>query len=230
MKVALCLSGQARFLSECFYESMKPNILDVYHPDVFIHTWDTLNMSGKFFINGGNHVMGKEIPENLMQVMLELYKPTRYLIQSQKVFESGKWSGRLMPGIKSDHLLSMFYSIKQSNDLKQKYEQENNFTYDWVIRIRFDMALPSGPLTLEELDSNYLWVATGCFDRTNGYLDSFGYSNSANMDIYAQTYDNVIPIIENNPKMGICGEYVLRKHLDSKNIKVREIGTHKAYR
>ena len=35
MKIALCLSGQARFLEACYYESMKPNIIDDLNPDVF---------------------------------------------------------------------------------------------------------------------------------------------------------------------------------------------------
>ena len=35
MKIALCLSGQARFLEACYYESMKPNIIDDLNPDVY---------------------------------------------------------------------------------------------------------------------------------------------------------------------------------------------------
>lgn len=230
MRVALCLSGQARFLEVCYNESMKPNLLDPLKPDVFIHTWDVSDKIGQSFINGGNHVMGDPITEDLMDKMLDLYKPTKYLIEPQKSFEAGKWSSRLMPGIKSDHLYSMFYSIKQSNELKKQVELEQGFKYDWVIRIRFDMAIPSGPLNLHSLSNDKLWVATGCFDRVNGYLDSFGYSNSNTMDIYSNTYNHIDEIVEGNPTMGICGEYILRKHLDSNKIQVSETGTHKAYR
>jgi len=230
MKVALCLSGQARFLETCYYESMKPYILDVFNPDVFIHTWDTSNMVGKYFTNGNDWIMGDKIPENLMETMITLYKPTCYTIEPQIPFESNKWSERLMPSIKSNHLYSMFYSIYKSNELKKQYEQKNNFIYDWVIRIRFDMALPSGPLSLNELDNNFLWVATGCFDNNNGYLDSLGYSNSRIMDIYSNTFNYIDNIIDTNPTMGVCGEYVLRKHIDNNQIQVSKIGTHKAYR
>jgi len=230
MRVALCLSGQARFLEACYTESMKPHILDALNPDVFIHTWDVSDKVGQPFINGSDHAMGGPITENLMEQMLTLYKPTKHVIEPQVVFEAGKWSGRVMPGIKSDHMYSMFYSVQQSNLLKKLYEQENNFKYDWVIRIRFDMALPSGPLPLESLDNNKLWVATGCFDNVNGYLDSFGYSSSDVMDTYADTFNHIDDITNNNPDMRICGEYVLRKHLDQNNISVSEIGTHSAYR
>jgi hypothetical protein len=230
MKVALCLSGQARFLEACYFESMKPYILDVHKPDVFIHTWDVSDKIGQFFTNGSDHAMGGPITENLMDQMLTLYKPTKHIIAKQVLFESNKWVDRVMPTIKSDHMYSMFYSIQQSNNLKKLYEQENNFKYDWVIRIRFDMALPSGPLPLENLDNSKLWGATGCFDSTNGYLDSFGYSNSNIMDIYADTFNHIDTIVDNNPHMGICGEYVLRKFIDQNGISVSEIGTHKAYR
>jgi len=230
MRVALCLSGQARFLETCYYESMKPNIIDDLNPDVFIHTWDTSDMVDQHFINGNGWVMGDKISHDLMETMVSLYKPKKHVIEPQKYFEQNKWSNRLMPSIKSDHMYSMFYSINESNKLKKQYEEENNFIYDWVIRIRFDMAIPSGPLNLSSLTNDHLWVATGCFDNRGGYLDSLGYSSSQIMDIYSDTFNHVDKIADENPTMGICGEYILRKHIDKNNIPVMENGTHKAYR
>ena len=230
MKVALCLSGQARFLETCYYESMKPNIIDDLNPDVFIHTWDTSIMVDQHFINGTEGVMGDKIPYDLMETMISLYKPKKHIIEPQKYFEQNKWSDRLMPSIKSDHMYSMFYSINESNKLKKQYEDENNFIYDWVIRIRFDMAIPSGPLNLNNLTNDHLWVAEGCFNNRDGYLDSLGYSNSQIMDIYSDTFNHIDDIANENPNMGICGEYVLRKHIDKNNISVMENGTHKVYR
>lgn len=230
MRVALCLSGQARFFERCYYESMKPNILDDLDPDVFIHTWDTSKMVDQHFVNGNGFAMGDTIPANLMESVINLYKPKKYIIEPQKDFEQNKWSSRLMPSIKSDHMYSMFYSINQSNKLKKQHEDENNFLYDWVIRIRFDMTSPSGPLNLKELDSDRLWVASGCFDNRNGYLDSLGYSSSKIMDVYSDTFRHIDSIADSNPGMGICGEYILRKHIDGNNIEVSENGTHMCYR
>jgi len=230
MKVALCLSGQPRFLETCYNNSMKPYILDAFSPDVFIHTWETSNMVGDHFINGYGDKMGEPISEDLTERMLTLYQPTKYIIEPQIQFDSSKWGGRLMTSIKSDHLQSMFCSIYKSNELKKRHEQENNFVYDWVIRIRFDMAIPSGPLRLTELDNTHLWVATGCFDSQNGYLDSVGYSSSKIIDIYSDTFNHLDSIADQNPDMGICGEYILRKHIDSNGIQVSETGTHMCYR
>ena len=80
------------------------------------------------------------------------------------------------------------------------------------------------------MDNNHLWVATGCFDNANGYLDSLVYSSSQIMDTYSDTFNHIDYIIDNNPNMGICGEYVLRKHIDKNNISVMEIGNHRVYR
>jgi hypothetical protein len=33
----------------------------------------------------------------------------------------------------------MYYSIYKSNELKKQYEIENNFKYDYVIRLRMDV-------------------------------------------------------------------------------------------
>lgn len=230
MKVALCLSGQPRFLETCYYSSMKPYILDPFSPDVFIHTWETSNMVGQYFINGYGDNMGAPITEDLGERITTLYQPAKCIIEPQIQFDSSKWSGRLMTSIKSDHLQSMFCSVYKSNELKKRHEQENNFKYDWVIRIRFDMAIPSGPLQLGELDNNQLWVATGCFDNNNGYLDSVGYSSSKIMDIYSDTFNHLDNIADQNPGMGICGEYILRKHIEGNSIPVSETGTHMCYR
>ena len=46
MKIALCLSGQPRYLDEGFYY-LYENILKKYSVDVFIHTWWDNEMKNK---------------------------------------------------------------------------------------------------------------------------------------------------------------------------------------
>ena len=40
MKIALCLSGQARFVEQCYNEVLYPYVLEGNNIDIFIHTWD----------------------------------------------------------------------------------------------------------------------------------------------------------------------------------------------
>ena len=40
MRIALCLSGQARFVEQGYREVIYPYILQNNSIDIFIHTWD----------------------------------------------------------------------------------------------------------------------------------------------------------------------------------------------
>ena len=232
MRVALCLSGQARSVEQTYWTSIKPNILDLGNVDVFIHTW-ALDESqiGKQFLAAGVHPVGEPLEANLIEKTLELYNPVKSFVEPQREFPVIPQEPRHMPGFRSELVYSMFYSIYQSNLLKVQYEQEMGITYDWVIRSRFDITTPSGPLPLVTLDSSNLYIPTGGFDTINGYLDSLAYSNSHNMNTYSDTFSYLDTIL-NIPDIRLCGEYILRHHLDtnSNRINVQEIGTHKLLR
>lgn len=232
MKIALCLSGQARCVKQTYWASIKPNILDLGNVDVFIHTW-TLDESqiGKHFLAAGVHPVGEPIEADLIEKTLQLYNPAKFITEPQREFPAMPYEPRHMPGFRSELVYSMFYSIYRSNLLKVEYEQEMGITYDWVIRSRFDIATPSGPLLLSKLDNANLYIPTGGFDTIGGYLDSLAYSNSYNMDIYSDTFNHLGTILS-IPDIRLCGEYILRHHLDTSNkkINVQEIGTHKLIR
>lgn len=228
MKIALCLSGQLRFLQQGYAENIFPFILQGNDIDVFIHTWAIDDeQDGKSYINGGGFAMGSPVNKSYMLDALNLYRPVKYLIQQQIPFENGKYPERTMPGIKSHNLFSMFYSIYKSNQLKTEYEKENNFTYDIVIRCRFDIKLDKKiDLTV---DMSKIYLPFNCFDTSNGYVDSVGYSSSNNMDIYSATFNNIDTIMTNYD-IGFCGEYILRKQLDSNNLQINNTFWHSLYR
>lgn len=227
-KIALCLSGQLRFIHQSYNEIIYPFVLDGNDIDVFIHTWmidDEQNR--KPYINGGGNIMGNPVDKNFMLDIFNLYNPIKCLIQKQVPFEYGKYSERTMPGIRSDYMYSMFYSIYKSNQLKIEYERENNFKYDFVIRSRFDVKLNTKINLTVSPDKMYL--PNGCFDQTNGYVDCFGYSNSEFMDIYCDTFNHIDRIMDTYP-IGLCGEYILRKQLDEHNIPIEQNYWHSLYR
>jgi len=232
MKIALCLSGQARSVEQTYWSSIKPNILDLGNVDVFIHTW-ALDKSqiGKYFLAAGVHHVGEPLEADLIEKTLEVYNPTKSLVEPQQDFLTIPHEPRHMPGFRSELVYSMFYSIYQSNLLKVQHEQEMGIVYDWVIRSRFDISTPSGPLLLSTLDNSNLYIPTGGFDTVNGYLDSLAYSNSNNMNKYSDIFNHLDTLLA-TPDRRLCGEYILRYYLDSgsANINVQEIGTHKLIR
>lgn len=230
MRIALCLSGQLRFVEQCYYESIRPNILSLVNVDVFIHTWNiSPEQIGSPFLNGGGHPIGDPVKQTILEDTKALYSPIKMVVEPQIQFPQDLWADRLMPGIRSDHMLSMFYSIHYANRLKKLHEESNRFKYDWVIRTRFDVATPSGQLQIPQLDNTNMYIPHGGFDTSSGYLDSLAYSNSDNMDTYSDTFKNVHNILDNSD-IRVCGEYVLRKHIDKNKIGVVEVGTHKLYR
>ena len=77
----------------------------------------------------------------------------------------------------------------KSSQLKQMYEKNHNFKYDCVIKSRFDVAL------LDELDVmnqnlNYINSPDVC-GNPNVISDWFNFSNSDNMDVYLDVYNNM---------------------------------------
>jgi hypothetical protein len=178
-------------------------------------------------VNGSGFSMGPPVSKSTMLDIINLYNPIKFLIEKQIPFEYGKYIEKNMPGIRSDHLFSMFYSIYKSNQLKKEYEKSNQFEYDFVIRSRFDVKLNS-PINFN-IDNSKIHLPSGCFDSQNGYVDCFAYSNSKYMDIYSETFKYIDEIM-NTSNIRFCGEYILRHHLDSNDIPVDETYWHSLYR
>jgi len=80
--------------------------------DVFFHTWND--------------------PKKESEV-LDLYKPKKYSIQP--AFPPPPQSNMGSFG-------NMLYSIMMANEMKKRYEIENDFRYDLVIKTRFDLVFP----------------------------------------------------------------------------------------
>jgi len=126
MKIALCLSGQARSV-EAGYQFHKKNILDGNDVTVFFHTWAT--------------------EENLYAKALELYKPANWALEQPLNVDLSKYTRTPPPSpnwkVKDGRMstYAQLYAIERCNSMKCIYEQENEITFDWVIRSRFDFAI-----------------------------------------------------------------------------------------
>ena len=227
MRVALCLSGQPRFLERAYEEVIKPYILDAGNVDTFIHTWEVDSTQvGSPFINGGGHVMGSPVESDIIHKVLELYQPKAFSTEPQIQFEYGKYSDRTLPGIRSDFLYSQFYSVWASNQVRKQYQSNNDVHYDWVIRSRFDVQL-NAKLNFS-MDNSNLYVPAGCFSP-EGYVDCFAMSSPSNMDVYCEFYNNIDDIMSTT-SIGLCGELILRQHLDRSNIQTIPTMWHSLYR
>jgi len=226
-KIALCISGQPRFVEEGYEKVLKPFVLDGNDVDVFIHSWiPDEEQIGKPYINAGGHPMGKEVEEGIFDTVSKLYNPTRTFYEKQRFFEFGKYAERTLPHIRSDYLFSMFYSIWKSNNILNDYIIETGIEYDWVVRSRFDVQL--NKKIDFNLNASSILVPYGCWSD-EGLVDCFAYSNKSNMDIYCNLYNN-IDYIMHSSDIGFCCEFILKQYLDTMKIDVQELFWHSIYR
>jgi len=98
---------------EMCFKSYDKYIIKPNNSDVFIHSWSV----------------------HLEKDVIKLYSPKKYYFEEQIKFDTKK----LKNPMDCQRNLSKTYSIKKVLKLKSDYENENNFIYDCVMIIRFDI-------------------------------------------------------------------------------------------
>lgn len=245
MKIALCISGQPRYLDNG-YQHIYKNLLSKHEMDIFIHTWWDDNLIGKrfdFSQHGRDRIGVWE--SGTIQKIENFYKPKDILIEKPKIFNidtfknlNEYWKTNFSES-NSNNSISMWYSILNSNKLKKDYESKNNFRYDLVIRCRFDILFDFFYLDLDSIDSDFIYVQSIGQIRKNKiyknshllpsdllndkilYLnDQFAISNSENMDYYSEVYNNC-EFYWNNFESPPIGESALTFHLMYNKMKIK---------
>jgi hypothetical protein len=136
MKIAVLFGGQLRTGVETSNSVL--NFLGEYLPycDFFVHTWDiTTYKKGDYH---GSHAKtfnwdAIKLKKEYLDEFLNIYKPLKFeltpFLQFRKEIEET-----------DDYLMPPWaYSFWKSNELKKEYEIENNFKYDYVIKLRGDL-------------------------------------------------------------------------------------------
>lgn len=213
MKIALCFSGQPRYLKEA-YSGIYSNLIEKYSPDVFVHTWWDESMSNKKMELSTTLSYNRTYywEKNTIDIIEKLYSPKKIFYQPQikfKIYDNVNYE---LCNPQSVH--SMFYSLEESNKLKKKYEEDNNFVYDTVIRCRFDILFNAFDINFYDINLSYI----NCHVMNNNFPnDQFAISTSKNMDKYSSVYSN----LEQYQKFGwtgFIGERLLKYHMDLNNL------------
>lgn len=209
MKVALCLHGYFGTLSTGDYSTV---IGGIYHlkskvfslcesVDVFVHCWQ---------------------PEHKKQVY-KFYSPVKSIFEEQIDFDkvcnenniNQDYFDHDFPRNKTMYknanaarILSFYHSRCQSIKIKEEYEKENNFEYDWTITTRFDIGQRGGgevnqlkfnPL----LDTDFLY--TTHWNQMNvGYGDMWFFGSSKIMNKYSKIYQNALDDFKPNSEYEKC--------------------------
>ncbi len=165
MRIAFCLSGLSYSNNDKHidtktkkgdivdytigYEYFKKNIFDINdNIDVFIHSW--------------NNVKQDEI--------LNLYNPKKYIYEEPMMFFNKNKNKKKKDcnnnelnsiDIRKHYHYSRWYSCNKVIKLKQEYEKEHNFKYDFVMNTRFDIAFLT-ELKFNNFDNKYFYAGNWC--------------------------------------------------------------------
>jgi hypothetical protein len=196
MKVAVCLSGAIKYP-----EKSLSSIKKIYPNDflkVFIHTWDIENNKqyGRDSFSGKIGLSGIDILNEYQyeDILIEDYNARRDEFQTMFDTLQFKESHRKDIGI-----ISMYYSIFKSNELKTLYEVKNNLVFDKVIRMRFDSDFGDKNLNLDP-DANHIQIPKG--SDYAGINDQFAVGPSEDMNHYCNVFNKLETLkdMEYNPE------------------------------
>lgn len=244
MRVAICLSGQSRFVEECFPSIFK-NLIEPNCADVFLHTWECTSESemNPYKFGGSGGWKNQRIKSGSHNLSIDLYKPVLYQIERpidfkipdidmrrtfdkymQGCYEEAKeakmsveqYSQRII-----SNNLSMWYGIMSSNLLATKYAMENGFKYDVIVRCRFDLILKTG-IRFDKIPESTVYACE--MGKPDGHVaDWLNFGSQASMNILASTFFSFnkiyldIESIQLNP---FCNEQALATTLSRHNVQV----------
>lgn len=215
MKIAVCLSGQPRYLDDGFNQIYDKIIFKYPDVDFFVHTWWSDEMANKKMELSTKLTYGRNYTwdKDTISKINHYYNPKLMLYEPQREFNIYTDVNYELCSPISPY--SMFYSIRESNKLKYKWESDNRIKYDLVIRCRFDIEFIKFDIDLNNIDSKKIYTYS-----QNGFPnDQFAISSSENMDYYSSLYDN-LELYHNEGFKGFIGERLLKYHLDKTNIQV----------
>lgn len=250
MRIALCLSGQPRFIREVSPYIIE-NVCKGYQVDVFGHFWFDETITDQPYKYGGNGKwVDQRISKSAINDFISLYNPVKYVVEPSKLFVdsalktdycykpngemvswSKHWKESTEPNYRNrmvNNWLSYHYSLGQVNRLKKEYEYENGFKYDYVVKSRSDTIIKT-KLQYEQYDPNCVHYTNTLHQPDNMIADWINFGGSRSMDVFMNTFnvfDSLVKSCENDLGGAWCNEIVHKKVLDIFQISYQGHGLH----
>tara|TARA_R110001606_G_scaffold8553_5_gene37663 strand:- start:8473 stop:9246 length:774 start_codon:yes stop_codon:yes gene_type:complete len=204
MKVALCFSGQPRYVEKS-YEQFSKNILSNNDVDVFAHMWWDESYKGKSFVWESKD----KYPEDYspMDKFEELFKPKWTFIEAHKpkeFFGYDKFPTTSLFDSSMDidvirsivtRQRSQWYSIHWS------MSHPNLDDYDLVVRARTDLTFEK-PINFSDYDLDKVYMMDGSLQcgGDRHYQDWFWFGPPKHMRQINKTYEKILPFYKNGLK------------------------------
>ena len=179
MKIALCLFGQPRYISNSrIFEHHKKAIYSQGDVDVFTHYWFDSNKD-TFERSDWSYSENLTISKDTVEIIESRYKPKNQIFEPQIDFTPSPKIKKIVDNLKDQrfnndknifNIYSQLYSIEKSIQLFQDYSKENSIKYDFIILTRFDVILWSFP-KLTNLERKKYYI--GGYNNVGGSYPGF---------------------------------------------------------
>lgn len=210
MRVAICFSGQPRFVDEA-KDSIIQNIFErnSHHSiDVFVHTWFSEEMCEGPLYNMNEYSSfsgGATIKSNSVEQIVKYYSPVSIVVEEPMEFSASdkimwqyqRWNidNQTFPiskdqwvRMKMTNEYSKYLSLSKSIDLKKKHEDSFG-EYDLVLRMRTDCKT-LGIFDFDSLDPS-LMHSQEMNKPFYEVSDWINISSTSNMDMIGGIYGNI---------------------------------------
>jgi hypothetical protein len=244
MRIALCFSGQPRFINECAPHILQ-NVCGNHTVDVFAHFWFDKKLQTEPYKFGGSGGWEKQrISESAIDDFIKYFNPVDIQTEPDRFFTDSSLVQSYMPtlqrykpgGINNPlepnfaerdikNIISYYYSLNQVAIMKRRYEYLKDFRYDMVVKMRSD-AYPTVPVDFSRYDPSCLYFS-GLQNQPDGMInDWFNFSSSDNMDVFMGSFlilERLIKDCQNQTDGAWCCELIHRKMVDFFNIQIQPL-------
>jgi len=244
MKIAVCLSGFTKYYQHSLDTINRYFAVDGNQVDVFFHTW-RLNDKVKQFnkLESVDYVFSphsyKDYRDFSKDEIVRYFQPKCFIVENmwdrvdtffylrEKLLK--KCQATSDGHARNISLISMYYSLKRSEELRREYELKNNFKYDVVVRMRFDSNIYAydGNWNPEYLITkpNTLTIPTG-FDYPSPHSqytlnNNFWFADSDTSYLASRVYDNMEELITEIKYYGsesLFGYFVNKHKIESNRV------------
>jgi hypothetical protein len=200
LKIALVLSGQPRFADIAH----DLGSLDYKKFDIFLHTW-----SGDKHPQLAPWIKRENVYLTSIDELIKTYKPVKFSVTSQNEFQNNEIGAKCRDSSEINSIFHMFKSIYLADACRKEYEADNGFSYDVVIRCRFDLltlsSIPNSKIPDNTIYTPYL------LDHKEAPCDWFFISSSPTMSAITDLYLELSNYLDFG--IEVSGEALLRHHL-----------------
>lgn len=220
MRIAICLSGQVRTAVEN-HLNIKEFLGELYnYCDFFMHCWDDCT----YKTYNTSNVCKLPIKEDASKFnkIRELYLPKHMHIDSPDNSFGYTIS-------KEFALEPLWYSFLKSIQYKERYEVENGFEYDYVIKLRYDILIKlKDDITtivdeIQKIENNIFYINNYYQSPEQTIKDRLAYdvifiSKSKEMNIASNYFWEMAKNYDNNDNYINLPEYLKRNNIQTRTI------------